>query len=124
MVMELVEGKNLAGPVPVDEAIAIAGQIGDAVDAAHQKNIIHRDLRPANVQITEQGNAKVLDFGLAKAFDTNPVSADPVNSPTITMASTRAGAIFGTAGYMSPGTGTGQGGGQAGRHLILRCRVL
>jgi serine/threonine-protein kinase len=102
IVMELVEGKNLAGPVPVEEAIAIAGQIGDALDAAHQKNIIHRDLKPANVKITPEGNVKVLDFGLAKALNSNPVSADPLNSPTLTMESTQAGFIMGTAGYMSP----------------------
>jgi len=106
IVMELVEGKNLAGPLPVDEAIAIARQIADALDAAHQKNIIHRDLKPANVKITPEGSVKVLDFGLAKAFDTNLPSSDPAVSPTvsptITMESTRAGVILGTAGYMSP----------------------
>src|SRR5580658_3390363 len=102
LVMELVEGKNLAGPLPVDEAIAIARQIADALDAAHQKNIIHRDLKPANVKITPEGNVKVLDFGLAKAFDANSAGSDPANSPTRTMNSTVAGVIMGTAGYMSP----------------------
>jgi dipeptidyl aminopeptidase/acylaminoacyl peptidase len=99
IVMELVEGHTLAGPVPIDEAIAIARQIADALDAAHQKNIIHRDLKPANVKITPEGRVKVLDFGLAKAFDVSPVT---VNSPTVTMESTREGVIMGTAGYMSP----------------------
>ena len=102
LVMELVEGHNLAGPVPVEEAIAIARQIADALDAAHQKNIIHRDLKPANVKITPEGSVKVLDFGLAKAFDASPASGNPANSPTLTMESTRAGVIMGTAGYMSP----------------------
>ena len=102
IVMELVEGRNLAGPVPIDEAIAIARQIADALDAAHQKNIIHRDLKPANVKITPEGNVKVLDFGLAKAFDANSAGSDPANSPTRTMNSTVAGVIMGTAGYMSP----------------------
>jgi len=99
IVMELVEGNNLAGPVPIDDAIAIARQIAEALDAAHQKNIIHRDLKPGNIKITPEGSVKVLDFGLAKAFDVTPTSAD---SPTFTMDSTRAGVILGTAGYMSP----------------------
>jgi serine/threonine-protein kinase len=102
LVMELVEGHNLAGPVPIDDAIVIARQIADALDAAHQKNIVHRDLKPANVKITPEGRVKVLDFGLAKALDANPVNADPSNSPTLSMESTRAGVILGTAGYMSP----------------------
>jgi eukaryotic-like serine/threonine-protein kinase len=102
IVMELVEGKNLTGPVPVEEAIAIARQIADALDAAHQRNIIHRDLKPANVRITAEGTVKVLDFGLAKAFDASPVRGDLANSPTLAMDSTRTGVIMGTAGYMSP----------------------
>jgi Tol biopolymer transport system component/predicted Ser/Thr protein kinase len=102
IVMELVEGENIKGPVPVDEAIATARQIANALDAAHQRNIIHRDLKPANVKITPEGIVKVLDFGLAKAFNANAVSGDPMNSPTFTMEATRAGMILGTAGYMSP----------------------
>src|SRR5205085_8745532 len=73
LVLELVEGVTLAeriaqGPIPLEEALAIAHQIGDALEAAHEKNIIHRDLKPANVKITPEGKVKVLDFGLAKAF--------------------------------------------------------
>jgi eukaryotic-like serine/threonine-protein kinase len=102
IVMELVEGKNLAGPVPVGEAVAIARQLADALDAAHQKNIIHRDLKPGNIKVTPEGSVKVLDFGLAKAFEGSPVTSNPENSPTITMESTQAGVILGTAGYMSP----------------------
>ena len=107
LVMELVEGETLAeriaaGSMPVDEAVMIARQIADALDAAHQKNIIHRDLKPANVKVTPQDAVKVLDFGLAKAFETRTESGSQVNSPTITMGSTHAGMILGTAGYMSP----------------------
>ena len=71
LVMELVEGPTLsdriaAGPIPVDEAIAIARQIAEALEAAHERGIIHRDLKPANVKVREDGTVKVLDFGLAK----------------------------------------------------------
>src|SRR5215472_624366 len=73
LVLELVEGETLAdrigrGPIPVDEALAIARQICEALEAAHEKGIIHRDLKPANVKLTKDGAVKVLDFGLAKAF--------------------------------------------------------
>ncbi len=75
--MELVEGETLqarlkGGPVPVDEALKIARQIAEALDAAHEKGVIHRDLKPGNVMLTSEGKVKVLDFGLAKAYDTNP----------------------------------------------------
>jgi len=108
LVMELAEGPTLAerialGAVPLEESLHIARQITDAIDAAHQKAIIHRDLKPANVKITPEGKVKVLDFGLAKAFESGPASAgDPATSPTLTMESTRAGVILGTAAYMSP----------------------
>ncbi|MBI3694479.1 MAG: serine/threonine-protein kinase [Acidobacteria bacterium] len=107
LVMELVEGPTLAeriesGPIPPDEAIPIARQIAEALEAAHEKGIIHRDLKPANVKITGDGAVKVLDFGLAKALDDDPGSANPANSPTISLAATRAGVILGTAAYMSP----------------------
>ncbi len=109
LVLELVEGETLgeriaAGPIPVDEALAIARQIADALEAAHEKGIVHRDLKPANVKVTPDGQVKVLDFGLAKALD--PVagasSPDMTRSPTITAVATQAGVILGTAAYMSP----------------------
>ena len=108
LIMELVEGQDLAqrlarGPIPVDETLAIARQIAEALEAAHEQGIVHRDLKPANVKVREDGTVKVLDFGLAKALD--PVgarSADAMNSPTLTARSTQAGMILGTAAYMAP----------------------
>jgi serine/threonine-protein kinase len=112
LVMELVEGTTLAeriaaGPIPIDEALAIARQISSALDAAHEKGIVHRDLKPANIKLTPDGKVKVLDFGLAKAYDAEAASgsgagSDPVNSPTLTLEATRAGVLLGTAAYMSP----------------------
>jgi serine/threonine protein kinase/Tol biopolymer transport system component len=113
LVMELVEGEDLAqrlerGAIPVDEAVPIARQIADALDAAHEAGIVHRDLKPANVKIRTDGNVKVLDFGLAKALDPvgsglNSASNTLANSPTIpSPAMTAMGMILGTAAYMSP----------------------
>jgi len=107
LVLELVEGDTLSdrlatGPMPVDEALAIARQIAEALEAAHEKGIVHRDLKPANVKITPQGTVKVLDFGLAKALNADSSSPDLTRSPTITAAATQAGVILGTASYMSP----------------------
>lgn len=107
LVMELVQGETLAdrvrsGPVPVEEGLKIAVQIAEALEAAHEKGIIHRDLKPANVKVTPDGKVKVLDFGLAKAFEGNAADEDMSNSPTLSRAATMQGVILGTAAYMSP----------------------
>src|SRR6476661_2462942 len=107
LVLELVEGETLAdriarGAVRLDEALPIARQIAEALEAAHEQSIIHRDLKPANIKVRPDGTVKVLDFGLAKALDPAPTS-DLSQSPTIaTPVATRMGMIMGTAGYMSP----------------------
>jgi Tol biopolymer transport system component/predicted Ser/Thr protein kinase len=111
LVLEFVEGKTLAElirgrgkerPMPVDEALAIARQVADALEAAHEKGIVHRDLKPANIKITPEGIVKVLDFGLAKAFQEEPAATDFSESPTLTATMTGAGMITGTPAYMSP----------------------
>ena len=109
LVMELVEGDDLSqriarGAIPVDEALPIARQIAEALEAAHEQGIIHRDLKPANIKVRADGTVKVLDFGLAKAMDPGAGSSPNVSqSPTITTpAMTQAGMILGTAAYMSP----------------------
>src|SRR5262245_35010823 len=106
LVLELVEGDTLAqriatGPVPVTEALRWARQMADALQAAHEKGIIHRDLKPANIALTHEGQVKVLDFGLARIIEPDPL-ADTSDSPTFTRAATQAGVIMGTAAYMSP----------------------
>ena len=107
LIMELVEGETLAervarGPMPAVEALRLARQIAEALEAAHEKGIVHRDLKPANIKVTDDGQIKVLDFGLAKAVESTSSSADAVNSPTLSMMSSQAGLILGTAAYMSP----------------------
>ena len=109
LVMELVEGEDLAqriarGAIPIDEALPIAKQIAEALEAAHEQGIIHRDLKPANIKVRADGTVKVLDFGLAKALDPAAGSSPSMSmSPTITTpAMTQAGMILGTAAYMSP----------------------
>ncbi len=107
LVMELVEGPTLAerihsGAIPVDESLTIARQIADALECAHEKGIVHRDLKPANIKLNAADNVKVLDFGLAKALQDDASGTDIHNSPTLTMGSTKAGVILGTAAYMSP----------------------
>ena len=114
LVMELVEGEDLSaliarGPIPLGEALPIARQIADALEAAHELGIVHRDLKPANIKVRRDGTVKILDFGLAKAMD--PPGADALNSPTLTAAAfargygepgTQMGVILGTAAYMAP----------------------
>jgi serine/threonine-protein kinase len=112
LVMELVEGEDLSeliarGPIPVADALRIALQISEALEAAHEQGVIHRDLKPANVRLTPDGKVKVLDFGLAKALDPSPGS-DTEQSQTITSAGTVAGLVLGTAAYMSPEQAAGQ----------------
>src|SRR5471032_3121747 len=109
LVMELVEGEDLSqritrGAIPIDEALPIAKQIADALEAAHEQSIIHRDLKPANIKVRADGMVKVLDFGLAKAMEPSVGSSPNMSqSPTITTpAMTQAGMILGTAAYMSP----------------------
>ena len=96
IVMELVEGKDLAGPLPIDTAIDYARQIATGLEAAHEKGIVHRDLKPANIKVTPDGIVKLLDFGLAKA------PAQSESGATLTISMTQAGMIVGTAAYMSP----------------------
>jgi Tol biopolymer transport system component/predicted Ser/Thr protein kinase len=116
LVMELVEGPTLAeriakGPIPPEEALKIAAQIAEALDAAHEKGITHRDLKPGNIKIRPDGTVKVLDFGLAKVGPASApagLEAGPTQSPTLSMAATQAGVILGTAGYMSPEQARGE----------------
>ena len=109
LVLELVEGPTLAdrikqGPIPLDEALPIAKQIVDALEAAHEQGVIHRDLKPANIKVREDGTMKVLDFGLAKAFQPDAGDASASMSPTISLsaAATQMGMVIGTAAYMAP----------------------
>ena len=102
IVMELVEGADLAGPLPIDTVIDYARQIAAGLAAAHEKGIVHRDLKPANIKVTPSGQIKILDFGLAKATEAAPQSGNPSISPTLSLGMTEAGVILGTAAYMSP----------------------
>src|SRR5262249_451725 len=112
LVMELVEGEDLSeriarGAIPIDEALPIAKQIAEALEAAHEQGIIHRDLKPANIKVTPSGTVKVLDFGLAKIAEPSPAMTGPSArslSPTITSPAlmTGVGVLLGTAAYMSP----------------------
>jgi eukaryotic-like serine/threonine-protein kinase len=107
LVMELVEGPTLAerlesGAMPLEEALGVARQMVEALEAAHEKGIVHRDLKPANVKLRPDGTVKVLDFGLAKAWESESAGSGLSLSPTVTSHHTRAGVILGTAAYMSP----------------------
>lgn len=107
LVMEYIEGDTLAeritkGPIPMDEALEICHQLAEGLESAHDKGIIHRDLKPANLKVTPDGKVKILDFGIAKAFQDQPDDVDPSKSPAISDEMTRPGMILGTAAYMSP----------------------
>ena len=107
LVMELVEGPTLAdriqqGAIPIEEALPIAKQIAEALEYAHERGIVHRDLKPSNIKITPGGQAKVLDFGLAKAIEGDAATTSVESSPTMSAMATRVGFLLGTAAYMSP----------------------
>jgi Tol biopolymer transport system component len=111
--MELVEGEDLSdridrGPVPVAEAAPMALQVAEALEAAHEQGIVHRDLKPANIKLRRDGTVKVLDFGLAKAWETDTPDQSLSLSPTLTHNATAAGLILGTAGYMAPEQAAGR----------------
>ncbi len=108
LIMELVEGADLATPVPLETALDYTRQLIDGLEYAHEKGVVHRDLKPANIKITPQGQVKILDFGLAKINDPARTESDIHNSPTLTIGATSAGTIMGTAAYMSPEQARGQ----------------
>ena len=131
LVMELAAGRDLAehltsGPLAIERVLDIAAQLVEALDAAHGSGVVHRDLKPANLMLDDDGRLKVLDFGLAKALDSDSPAAEDVPSlsvsPTLTQQMTGAGVILGTAAYMSPEAGAGSPDRPPMRRLGLRMR--
>jgi len=113
LVLELVRGDTLAdqikkGPIPVEESLKLTLQIAEALEAAHEQGVIHRDLKPANIKVTPDGNVKVLDFGLAKAFAGEQGEMILSETPTISVSETQKGVILGTPAYMSPEQASGK----------------
>ncbi len=108
LVLELVEGETLRGPLPIRQALDYASQVAEALEAAHHRGIIHRDLKPANVKLTSQGRVKVLDFGLAKAVWGAEGNGDLSEAAQTTGGGTLIGRVLGTPGYMSPEQTRGQ----------------
>jgi serine/threonine-protein kinase len=107
LVMELAEGPTLAdrlrsGPIPLHEALPIAGQIAGALEYAHERGVVHRDLKPANIKISREDTVKILDFGLAKAVLSDFSATDPADSPTLSQITLESGVLLGTAAYMAP----------------------
>ena len=113
LVMELVEGPTLAdrilaGLVPAEDSLSIAKQVCYALEYAHERGIVHRGVKPANIKVSADGTVKLLDFGLAKALESVGANADISSSPTFSHLGTQAGIILGTAAYMSPEQAKGQ----------------
>src|SRR5215471_14000830 len=107
LVMQLAEGPTLAdriaiGPIPIEETLPIVREIAEALEYAHERGIIHRDLKPANVKVSANDMVKLLDFGLAKAMESEMAEESISDSPTLSRMATKAGMLLGTAAYMSP----------------------
>ncbi len=130
IVMELVPGEDLSqriahGPMPIAEALGVARQIAEALEAAHEQGIVHRDLKPSNIKVRDDGTVKVLDFGLAKALETGDAgAANAAQSPTLTARATQQGVILGTAAYMSPEQARGRPVDPPRRSVGVRLRAV
>src|SRR5262245_55798066 len=127
LVLELVEGETLAerlvrGPIPIDQALILARQIAEALEAAHERGIIHRDLKPANIKVTPDGKVKLLDFGLARLFESEAHDSDRSDSPTL-VSRIDDGVILGTASYMSPEQARGRKAGKQSDIWAFGCVV-